>query len=132
MFNAFFIGFGVRGIWGCVSGRVSLAWEKMERGKDMRTTLCAAIATIAMCSMPAQAQRNESPSAVWNLPANRDMPSAPHNMPGGDLSSRPWNRPGGSDDDLSPDERAAYGLQPNPVAGDFSPKPYKKKSWLDD
>jgi hypothetical protein len=33
---------------------------------------------------------------------------------------------------LSPDERAAYGLQPNPVAGDFSPKPYKKKSWLDD
>ncbi len=55
--------------------------------------------------------KNRNPTAPWNSPLYRDSPTAPHNNPVYKSDpTKPWNTPTGNIDDLTPNERKAYGL----------------------
>lgn len=55
---------------------------------------------------------NNDPSQPWNDPMYLEDPFAPHNDTfREDDPSEPWNDPAGTADDLSCDDRRAYGLQ---------------------
>jgi hypothetical protein len=56
------------------------------------------------------APKNTDPFRVWNNPMH-DGPFAPHNGFDADNPFKPWNEPFGTEDDLTNDERKAYGLE---------------------
>jgi hypothetical protein len=57
--------------------------------------------------------KNNDPFAPWNNPMYEDSPFAPHNNPMyKDDPFKPWNEPFGNENDLTDQERRAYGLRP--------------------
>lgn len=56
--------------------------------------------------------KNDDPFRVWNG-TQKDDPFAPHNGFDSDNPFKPWNSPFGREEDLTKEERKAYGLRDN-------------------